>query len=123
MQGLMQDWPLVVSTIIDHAKRWHGDREIVTRTVEGPIHRCTYADLQSRAKKCASALDAMGLSRQPRRPRSRSASPKVRTRRARFWVACSDEVSFAYNRVNCHFVRSDILLLVVHLCILTDNVQ
>ena len=37
MKGLMQDWPLRVTTIIDHAARFHGDREIVTRTVEGPI--------------------------------------------------------------------------------------
>ena len=41
MQGLMQDWPLRVTTIIDHAARFHGDREIVTRSIEGPITRTT----------------------------------------------------------------------------------
>jgi fatty-acyl-CoA synthase len=61
MQGLMQDWPLLVNTLLDHAKEWHGEREIVTRTVEGPIHRYTYADLHSRARKCANALARLGV--------------------------------------------------------------
>ena len=61
MQGLMQDWPLLVHTILDHAREWHPEREIVTRTVEGPIHRCTYADLHSRARKCANALQRLGI--------------------------------------------------------------
>jgi hypothetical protein len=38
MLGLMQDWPLTVDKILDHAKNWHGHREVVTRSVEGP-HR------------------------------------------------------------------------------------
>ena len=61
MQGLMQDWPLVVPTIIEHAKQYHGDREIVTRSVEGAIHRGTYADLYGRSKRCANALERLGL--------------------------------------------------------------
>ncbi len=56
MKGLMQDWPLTVMSIIDHANRFHAEREIVTRTVEGPIHRCTYSDIHLRARKCAQAL-------------------------------------------------------------------
>ncbi|NNE22982.1 MAG: long-chain-fatty-acid--CoA ligase, partial [Rhizobiales bacterium] len=55
MQGLMQDWPLLVHTILDHARNWHGDQEIVSRTVEGPIHRCTYTDLDRRARQIGSA--------------------------------------------------------------------
>jgi acyl-CoA synthetase (AMP-forming)/AMP-acid ligase II len=55
MKGLMQDWPLLVHTILDHAATWHGRREIVSRTVEGPIHRYTYADLDRRARMLASA--------------------------------------------------------------------
>ena len=39
MLGLMQDWPLLVTRILDHAAEWHGDREIVSRSVEGPIER------------------------------------------------------------------------------------
>ena len=55
MQGLMQDWPLLVHTILDHAAIWHGRREIVSRTVEGPIHRYTYRDLDRRSRMLASA--------------------------------------------------------------------
>ncbi len=55
MQGLMQDWPLLVHTVLDHARNWHGTQEIVSRTVEGPIHRCTYTDLDRRARQIGSA--------------------------------------------------------------------
>ncbi|GMV61184.1 MAG: long-chain-fatty-acid--CoA ligase [Parvibaculum sp.] len=61
MQGLMQNWPLRVSTIIDHAARFHGDREIVTRTVEGPITRTTYKQVHLRARKVAQALTRLGI--------------------------------------------------------------
>ncbi|WP_420561158.1 3-(methylthio)propionyl-CoA ligase [Tepidicaulis sp.] len=60
MLGLMQDWPLTVDRIIDHANRFHGDREIITRTVEGPIHRCTYKDIHLRARKLSQALKKLG---------------------------------------------------------------
>ncbi len=61
MKGLMQDWPLRVTTIIDHAARFHGDREIVTRTVEGPIARTTYKEVHLRARKVAQALTKLGV--------------------------------------------------------------
>jgi fatty-acyl-CoA synthase len=54
MKGLMQDWPLLVHTILDHAA-WLGPREVVTRTVEGPLHRYGYGDLDRRARMIASA--------------------------------------------------------------------
>jgi acyl-CoA synthetase (AMP-forming)/AMP-acid ligase II len=54
MKGLMQDWPLLVHTILDHAA-WLGRREVVSRTVEGPVHRYTYQDLDRRARMLASA--------------------------------------------------------------------
>jgi acyl-CoA synthetase (AMP-forming)/AMP-acid ligase II len=54
MKGLMQDWPLLVHTILDHAA-WLGPREVVTRTVEGPIQRYSYGDLDRRARMIASA--------------------------------------------------------------------
>ncbi|MFO0990697.1 MAG: long-chain-fatty-acid--CoA ligase [Hyphomicrobiales bacterium] len=56
MLGLMQDWPLLVTRILDHAAEWHGDREIVSRSVEGPIQRTTYADLDRRSRAIASAV-------------------------------------------------------------------
>ncbi len=57
MRGLMQDWPLLVHTILDHASKWHGEQEIVSRSVEGPIHRYTYADLARRSRQLASAAE------------------------------------------------------------------
>jgi fatty-acyl-CoA synthase len=56
MQGLMQDWQLTVDKVLDHAVSAHGHREIVTRSVEGPIVRETYTDLQRRAKQFSAAL-------------------------------------------------------------------
>jgi len=61
MLGLMQDWPLTVDKIIDHAKNWHGEREVVTRSVEGPIVRTTYAQIHDRAKRVSGALKAWGI--------------------------------------------------------------
>ncbi len=61
MIGKMQDWPLLVSKLIDHAALAHGSREIVTNTVEGGIHRYTWADAQPRAKQLARALERLGL--------------------------------------------------------------
>ncbi len=58
MLGLMQDWPLLVHRVLDHAALWHGEREIVSRTVEGPIHRQTYRDLDRRSRSLASAVQA-----------------------------------------------------------------
>lgn len=60
MKGLMQDWPLSVTTIIDHAARFHGEREVVTRTVEGPFHTTNYKEIHLRARKVAQALEKIG---------------------------------------------------------------
>ena len=54
MKGLMQDWPLLVHTVLDHASRWHGEREIVSRSPEGSLHRYSYRDLDARARCLAS---------------------------------------------------------------------
>jgi fatty-acyl-CoA synthase len=61
MKGLMQDYPLLIHTILDHAARNFGDREIVTRSVEGGIRRSNYAELHSRARKVAKALEKEGI--------------------------------------------------------------
>lgn len=58
MLGLMQDWPLTVDKILDHAKNWHPNREVVTRSVEGPIDRTTYGAIHGRAKRVSNALKA-----------------------------------------------------------------
>jgi fatty-acyl-CoA synthase len=57
----MQDWPLLVTSIIEHAGNYHGDREIVTRSVEGPIVATTYAELGTRARQFADALRRYGI--------------------------------------------------------------
>jgi acyl-CoA synthetase (AMP-forming)/AMP-acid ligase II len=56
MLGLMQDWPLTVDRFLDHAKVNHGRREVVTRSLEGPIVRTTYAEIHDRAKRVSKAL-------------------------------------------------------------------
>ncbi|BAT61559.1 long-chain-fatty-acid--CoA ligase [Variibacter gotjawalensis] len=61
MQGLMQDWPLLCHRIIDHAAIQHGNREVVSRSVEGPIHRTTYAEVRTRALKVAQRLQQEGI--------------------------------------------------------------
>ncbi len=61
MRGLMGEKPLLVSSLIAHAARVHADTEIVSRTVEGPIHRYTYAESERRAKRLARALIRLGI--------------------------------------------------------------
>jgi acyl-CoA synthetase (AMP-forming)/AMP-acid ligase II len=61
LRGLMMDSPLLISSLIVHAERCHGDTEIVSRTVEGPIHRHTYADAHRRARQLAQALVRLGV--------------------------------------------------------------
>ncbi len=61
MLGLMQNQPLMISSLIDFAERHHGSGEIVSRRVEGDIHRYTYKDVALRARKVANALDGLKL--------------------------------------------------------------
>jgi 3-(methylthio)propionyl---CoA ligase len=61
MRGSMMETPLLVSSIIEHASRFHGDVEIVSRSVEGPIHRTTYRAVRDRAARLANALRTLGV--------------------------------------------------------------
>jgi fatty-acyl-CoA synthase len=61
MLGLMQDWSLLCHRIIDHAATYHGGRPVVSRSVEGPIHATTYADIRARALKAAQRLERDGI--------------------------------------------------------------
>ena len=63
MRGQMMDVPLLISSLIEHAGRVHGQQEIVSRTLEGPINRTTWDEVRSRCKKLAGALDARGIER------------------------------------------------------------
>ena len=61
MLGQMQDWPLLVHKIIDHAATYHGEREVVSRSVEGPIHRTNYREIATRSRKVAEVLHRLGI--------------------------------------------------------------
>ena len=61
MLGLMQDQPLLISSLIDFAERHHADGEIVSRRVEGDIHRYTWGDVAKRSRQVAHALDGLKL--------------------------------------------------------------
>jgi 3-(methylthio)propionyl---CoA ligase len=60
MQGLMMEMPLLVSSLLVHADRHHGDAQIVSRRIEGDIHRYTYREAHARARRLANALHALG---------------------------------------------------------------
>lgn len=61
MLSLIQDRPLLISSLIEFAGDYHGDREVVTQTVEGPRHRTNYRELRARAKRVANGLHGMGV--------------------------------------------------------------
>jgi acyl-CoA synthetase (AMP-forming)/AMP-acid ligase II len=61
MLGLMQNQPLLISGLIQHAERHHGDAEVVSRRVEGDLHRSSWAQVARRSRQVAHALDAMNL--------------------------------------------------------------
>jgi fatty-acyl-CoA synthase len=60
MLGMMMDQPLLISTLIEHAARFHGDTEIVSREADRSIFRYTYAEAAARAKQVAKAIARLG---------------------------------------------------------------
>ena len=61
LNGLMMQTPLTISSLIVHADRHHADAEIVSRRVEGDIHRTTYRQLHARSRRLADALGQLGI--------------------------------------------------------------
>ena len=61
MQGLMQQQSLLISSLIDFAEKHHGDSEVVSRRVEGDIHRSNWAQVARRSRQVANALDAQNV--------------------------------------------------------------
>jgi fatty-acyl-CoA synthase len=57
----MQNQPLLLSSLLQHADRFHADTEIVSRTVEGPVHRYGYREAARRSRKLADALRRHGI--------------------------------------------------------------
>ncbi len=61
MNGQMMQQPLLISSLITHAERHHGDQEVVSRRVEGDIHRTTYRELAATSRQLAKAMVALGV--------------------------------------------------------------
>ena len=61
MQGLMQRQPLLISNIIRHAARHHGKREIVSKQIDGTIHRTTWSEVEKRSRRLGRALQQLGI--------------------------------------------------------------
>lgn len=66
MLGQVMQLPLLISSLVVHAERHHGEQEIVSRRVEGDIHRTTFRELASRARRMAKALAALGVKQSDR---------------------------------------------------------
>jgi acyl-CoA synthetase (AMP-forming)/AMP-acid ligase II len=66
MLGLMQQRPLLISSLLDYAERYHAGTEIVSRSVEGPIRRTTWGRIASRARQVANALRRLGVAQSDR---------------------------------------------------------
>ena len=66
MLGLMQTQPLLISSIIAHAARHHQRAEVVSRMIDGSLHRTDYPTIERRARKLALALQALGVARHDR---------------------------------------------------------
>ena len=62
MNGQMMQQPLLISSLIVHAERHHAEQEVVSRRVEGDIHRTTYKEIASRSRRVAKALGTLGVS-------------------------------------------------------------
>lgn len=61
MQNSMMQMPLLISSLLEHAERHHADQEVVSRRIEGDIHRTTFKALARRARQLASALTRHGM--------------------------------------------------------------
>jgi acyl-CoA synthetase (AMP-forming)/AMP-acid ligase II len=61
MPGSMMQQPLLISSLLNHAERHHGEQEVVSRRVEGDVHRMTFRDLANRSRRMANALAALGV--------------------------------------------------------------
>jgi fatty-acyl-CoA synthase len=61
MLGLMQQQSLLISSLVEFAEKHHGDSEVVSRRVEGDIHRSDWAQVARRSRQVANALDAQSV--------------------------------------------------------------
>ena len=61
MYGQMMQQPLMISSLLVHAERHHGEQQIVSRRVEGDIHRLNYRELAARSRRMANAMAGLGV--------------------------------------------------------------
>jgi acyl-CoA synthetase (AMP-forming)/AMP-acid ligase II len=109
MKGLMQDWPLRIHRIIDHAARYHGARAIVSRSVEGPMHRTTYAEVHARSLRLAKRLVMEGV-----KPGDRVATLAWNTwRHLEAWYGITG-AGAVYHTVNPRLFRDQIAWIINH---------
>ncbi|MGL4243235.1 MAG: AMP-binding protein, partial [Beijerinckiaceae bacterium] len=109
MQGLMQDWPLRIHSIIDHAARYHPARPVVSRSVEGPIHRTDYAAVRTRSLRLAKRLVQDGV-----RPGDRVATLAWNTwRHLEAWYGITG-AGGVYHTVNPRLFRDQIAWIITH---------
>ena len=109
MFGLMQEWPLRIHTIIDHAAKYHPKRRVISRSVEGPIHTTDYAVLRLRALKLAQALVREGM-----KPGDRIATLAWNTaRHFEAWYGITG-AGCVYHTVNPRLFRDQIAWIINH---------
>jgi acyl-CoA synthetase (AMP-forming)/AMP-acid ligase II len=109
MLGLMQDWPLLIHRIIDHAAIQHPHRPVVSRSVEGPIHRTDYASIRSRALRLAKRLQRDGI-----REGDRVATLAWNTwRHLESWYGITG-VGAVYHTVNPRLFEDQIVYIINH---------
>jgi fatty-acyl-CoA synthase len=61
MFGLMQDWPLLCTRILDHAATYNAERQVISRSIEGPVHITNYDQVRKRALRVAQRLEKDGI--------------------------------------------------------------
>lgn len=109
MSGTMQDWPLLVSKLIDHAAIYHGQREIVSLSCEGPKHRTNWATVRGRARQVAGALRRLGM-----RPGDRIATLAWNTwRHVESWYGISGMGGVAHT-INPRLFEEQIIYIANH---------
>jgi acyl-CoA synthetase (AMP-forming)/AMP-acid ligase II len=109
MRGLMQDWPLRIHRIIDHAATYHPGRTIISRSVEGPIRRTDYREVRTRALRLAKRLTNEGL-----RPGDRVATLAWNTaRHLEAWYGITG-AGCVYHTVNPRLFRDQIAWIINH---------
>ncbi len=109
MLGQMQDWPLLVHKIIDHAATYHGEREVVSRSVEGPIHRTNYREIATRSRKVAEVLHRLGI-----RPGDRVATLAWNTwRHMEAWYGIAG-IGAVYHTLNPRLFADQLTYIVNH---------